>query len=290
MNILYTFFNYNGYTGSELYYYELSREMIKLGHKVTIASNCGGELTDRSRAYGVNCINFNEIKGFSQFDIIHASHKPVLQGLALHKLKQPIIATVHSELLDIEKVQDTHENMISHFIGIRPGIYEDLPKGKRSLVYNPFDFDRFNTEGCSNRNDLIFVPGTINYLRANMIVDLALTYGDHYNVLAMGANDYAQSKISNIIYADPAFEVEEIIKKSFAVAGIIKGRTYIEAMLCGKNYIDYKVDKEGVLQDINMITPMDLVDFGDGLKLPLSIFDSRKVALEIESIYKSFLG
>ncbi len=284
MNILYTFLNFNSFTGSELYYYELAKEMVRLGHKVTIASSCGGEIRQKAFSHGISCVDFEKIKSFN-YDIIHASHQPVVDGLLKHKLKCPLVVTCHSELLHVEQIPNSDK--ISHFIGIRPDIYNSLPAGKKSLIYNPVDVSRFNKEDLSD-SGIVFFPGTINYLRAQPLIDLTLNYGKDYTVVSMGSNDYPDSKLKGVVYMKPSFNCEELIKKSTFVAGIIRGRTYIEAALCGKSYIDYKVDGKGNIVDIEVLNPKDTLNM-QGVEVEKEKFDSKNVAIEIELLYKSLV-
>jgi hypothetical protein len=300
MNILYTFLNFNGLTGSELYYYELSREMVALGHKVTIASNCGGEIKTRAEANGVICKEFSEINDFSEFDIIHASHKPVLQTLCTHLVAKaiPIVVTIHSEILGIEKVESFPN--IDYFIGIRPAIFDFLPKYKRSLIYNPIDFSRFNTDNTSNKG-YIFFPGTINHLRLAPIEDVASIafYADNSSevqskfggakfndIVTMGENDLPGRVIPYTTHKKPIFNIEKYIKESCFTAGIIKGRTYIESILCGKTHRNYQVDNRGRILSTEELNAGDYLYFGDKV-VHKSEFDSSVVAKKIEKIYEN---
>ncbi len=286
MNILYTFLNFNSFTGSELYYYELAREMVALGHNVTIASACGGEIKERVLSHGISCVEFEDIKSFN-YDIVHASHQPVVDGLLKHKLKCPLVVTCHSELLHMEQIPDSDK--ISHFIGIRPNIYNSLPESKRSLIYNPIDVSRFNEKDLdAHDNGIVFFPGTINYLRVQPLMDLLLNYCKDYTVVCMGQNDYPDSKLKNVVYMKPSFNCEELIKKSSFVAGIIRGRTYIEAALCGKTYIDYIVDGKGNILDFEVLLPKDTLNM-QGVEVEKERFNSMVVALEIEELYRCLI-
>lgn len=281
MNILYTFLNFNNLTGSELYYYELAKEMVKLGHHVTIASNCSGQIMQKAKEAGIKCIQFSELNFMGEFDIIHASHKPVVDPLLKLGVSCPIVITCHSEILDIEKIPDNHK--ISHFIGIRQAIYNELPKNKRSLICNPVDSSRFNKEGIIEL-DYIFFPGTINYLRINPLIDLVQTYGDHYKILCMGSSDYPDVEIKGVEYLKPHWDIEKVIKEVKCVAGIIKGRTYIESMMCGKHYIDYMVDEKGIIEDIKEYKPSEFA-----MNTLIENFHSNVVAEEIEKLYKELI-
>jgi glycosyltransferase involved in cell wall biosynthesis len=55
-------------TGSELYVYELAKELIKLNCSVTVLSQIGGPLTDMARKIGIKCLSFEEAPGFKLGD------------------------------------------------------------------------------------------------------------------------------------------------------------------------------------------------------------------------------
>jgi hypothetical protein len=290
MKILYTFLNFNGLTGSELYYYELAREMRLKGHDITIASNHGGVLTDKSIENGIKCIGFMDIKNFNDFDIIHCSHRPIFAGFLSGQYKKlpPVIATIHSELLELEN-PDAYRNKIDHFITIRPSIKSrvSLPEEKTSLIYNPIDLNRFNDSGITDQK-YIFFPGTINYLRMNAIMDVASIYSSEYQIIAMGSNEYPNFRAPWLTIYDSVFNIEDIIKGATFVCGIIKGRTYMESVFCGKTYLDYQVNEKGEIYGISYNAPGECLSFGRD-HVHKSEFNSSNVANKIEEIYNQYI-
>lgn len=295
MNILYTFLNFNGLTGSELYYYELAREMVNLGHNVTISSNCGGEIKYRAEKNGIKCINMadTEINSIrNNFDIIHLSHKPVASGLApifTNSLTFPakpsspkFVATIHSEVLDIEDVVKTELRFfIDRYILVRGSIFGVINTlRKKHLIYNPIDFSRFNEKNTSDEGYILF-PGSLNYLRKNVLLNVMHEFPNR-EILVIGRNDYPDLKLKNVRFMDPVWNIEDYIKKAHMVIGILRGRTFYEALLCGKQQIDFTVDKEGnILHD----------EFyqGNYFGFDKNEVDSILVALKIEKIYKELI-
>ncbi len=289
MKILYTFFNFNGFTGSELYFYELAREMRLFGHEVTISSHCGGDIKKAAESHGIKCVSFEDIKNFKEFDIIHVSHKPVIYGLSHHKRNlPPVIVTCHSEILEMEVgVKDF--DFVDHFIGVRPTIYDMLPFGKRSLVYNPVNTDVFNEKLIINNEELtilpktanIYFPGTINYLRIKPIEDLKKT---GYSVITKGESEFLDISTD---FAS-SFSDDYLYKRCTSSAGILKGRTYIESFLCGKDHLNYTVNKKGNILGKELLKAEgDYLDFG--VPVHKSEFDSKVVAKKIEYIYKELI-
>lgn len=287
MKILYTFLNFNSFTGSELYYYELAKEMAALGHDVTIASTCDGKIKTLAESKGIKCRSFMEINNFNDFDIIHASHSPVIESILKSTIKVPLIVTCHSEILDLEKIPDNKK--IFHFIGIRKSIFHSLPEGKRSLIYNPVDSKRFNTSGTIDNDGPVFFPGTINYLRVGPLLDVIKTYINTYEIVCMGSNDYPDVKIEGVHYNQLSSTPEYMMKKSSLVAGIINGRTGIEAAFCGKPYLNYVVNKDGMIICRHLIEPSEYVIEFEGERLDKNYFTSEYVAKRIELLYRQYL-
>ncbi len=286
MKILYTFLNFNSFTGSEVYYYELAKEMVSLGHEVTISSVCGGLITHQAVNAGITCTDFMSIKDFNDFDVVHASHYPVVEAILRSSIKVPLIITCHSEILSLERIPN--HSKISHFIGIRKSIFSMLPEGKRSLIYNPVDSKRFNTDNTQDEK-FIFFPGTINYLRVGPLLDVIKSYINTHQIVCMGSNDYPDVKIEGVNYNSLSSAPEVMMKKSSIVAGIINGRTGIEAAFCGKPYLDYTVNGQGYIMGKCLIEPKDWkVDF-EGDLVNKNYFTSGYVAKRIELLYREFI-
>jgi glycosyltransferase involved in cell wall biosynthesis len=59
---------FRGFTGSELYVYELAKSLIKLNCSVTILSQIGGPLTEMAKKLGIKCVSFENAPGFKLGD------------------------------------------------------------------------------------------------------------------------------------------------------------------------------------------------------------------------------
>src|SRR5579864_2410974 len=90
----------------------------------------------------------------------------------------PIITSIHSEVIDLEEPFIT--DSVKKYIAIRPEIKEHLINKFKidekdiEVIYNPIDTDRFKVINSNEKRDkkrILFV-GTIDYLRAETIVDL----------------------------------------------------------------------------------------------------------------------
>jgi len=153
LKILLSCLNFKTFTGSEVYVYELAKGLVKMGHDVTVLS----EIQD---------INY---------DIIHVQHEPVTNMVLQLYPNIEKIATIHSEVIDLEKPVK-HES-IKRYIAIRPEIKEhiveqdEITESLVDVIYNPIDDTRFNEKETTEENAVLFV-GTIDYLREQTIKDL----------------------------------------------------------------------------------------------------------------------
>lgn len=104
----------------------------------------------------------------------------------------------------------------------------------------------------------------------------------------MGANDYPDIKVEGVEYMKPRWNIEDIIKNSRFVAGIIRGRTYMEAAFCGKHYLDYRVDEKGAIISTHDYLSKDSIIFGS--PWPKEEFYSDNVAKRIELLYRDLIN
>jgi len=193
-------------TGSEMYVFELAKELVKQGCDVSICSQLGNPLYKKAQRIGIKLYPLDEPPGYKKgdgkwvintangpvkseigkiykisnidFDIIHLNHKPVTEHLLRFYPGTETICTIHSEVLDLEK--PVINNQIKKYIAIRPEIKEyitknfNIPESKVNVIYNPIDYTKFkqvpNKEKRNNKR-IIFV-GTIDYLRKKSLLDL----------------------------------------------------------------------------------------------------------------------
>ena len=118
------------FTGSELYVYELAKNLIKQNCDVTVMSQIGGPLTDMAKRIGIKCVSFEEAPGFKlgdgkwgfnteegfkpstenvlyrvsevNFDIIHMQHKPVAERMIQFYPEIDKVYSIHSEVIELE--------------------------------------------------------------------------------------------------------------------------------------------------------------------------------------------
>jgi glycosyltransferase involved in cell wall biosynthesis len=281
--------NFSNYTGSELYVFELAKQLIKQNCEVSICSSIGEPLLSAAHKLGVKLYNIQEPPGYKlgdgkwllkthngeipstpntlykvqdvNFDILHLNHKPITEHLLKVYPETPVICSIHSEVISLE--EPVVSPNIKKYIAIRPeikshivnnfGIDENLV----SVIYNPIDNNRFKVIKTNEKRDkkrILFV-GTIDYLRKNTIQDLInVTKENNQELWIVGKkNDtYLDEMLSNqehVKYFGPTNNVEKHIHQCDETAGILLGRTTIEGWMCGKNGWIYNVDNMGNILD-----------------------------------------
>jgi len=271
------------FTGSELYVYELAKNLIDLNCDVTVISQIGGPLTDMAKRIGIKCISFEQAPGFKMgdgkwgfntgngvqtskegvmykisdvsFDLIHIQHAPVAHRLCEWYPEINKIYSIHSEVIDLEN-PIKHES-IKKYIAIRPEIKEhivnnfDIPEEDVEVIYNPVDNEKFKPKSLKPKDAVLFV-GTIDYLRRETIMDLIdYTKENNKELWLMGEDkhDYLPTILSqeHVKYFKSSWNVEKLINECSETAGIQLGRTTIESWLCGKPSWIYKVNSSGIV-------------------------------------------
>jgi glycosyltransferase involved in cell wall biosynthesis len=283
------------FTGSELYVYELAKNLIKQNCDVTVMSQIGGPLTDMAKKQGIKCVSFEEAPGFKMgdgkwghttdkgfqpsqpnvmyrisevnFDIIHMQHKPVAERMIQFYPEIDKIYSIHSEIIELENPIE-HES-IKKYIAIRPEIKDylinsfEIPEESIEVIYNPIDNEKFNPKHIKEENSVLFV-GTIDYLRKETILDLMERTKEEGKELWLVGEDkgnYLQQVLfePHVKYFPSTWNVESFISKCSETAGIQLGRTTIEGWLCGKPGWIYNVDSAGfILNKEKFESPDDL--------------------------------
>ena len=277
--------SFSDYTGSELYSFELAKQLIKEGCDVSICSSIGMPLAATAHKLGIKMYSLQEPPGYKlgdgkwllktqqgdvasventlykvsdiQFDIIHLNHKPVTEHLLRLYPETPVICSIHSEVISLE--EPVVSDQIKKYIAIRPEIKEyivdkfNIDAEKVDVIYNPIDNDKFkiiNSTEKRTKKRTLFV-GTIDYLRKSMIEDLIKTTKENEGelwIVGKKNDTYLDDIIkdeTHVSYFEPTANVEKYIQQCDETAGILLGRTTIEGWLCGKKGWIYDVDSSG---------------------------------------------
>jgi glycosyltransferase involved in cell wall biosynthesis len=197
------------------------------------------------------------------YDIIHVQHEPVTNMILQLYPNIEKIATIHSEVIDLEKPVK-HES-IKRYIAIRPEIKEhiieqdEIDMSLIDVIYNPIDETRFNQIETTEENAVLFV-GTIDYLREQTIKDL-IEYTDENKmelwIVGENKSDYLDDILLNnhVKRFSPTWNTETFVRKAKETAGILLGRTTIESWMCGKKSWIYNVDKSGGILSKELVSP-----------------------------------
>ena len=291
------------YTGSELYFYELAKELVKQGCDVSVCSQLkNGDLAKRAAALGIKVFDLKEPPGFklgdgkfsfktengevlskentlypitpTDFDILHLSHKPIVEHLMKLYPNVPVIETIHSEVIELE--YPVIDERIKKYIAIRPEIKSflmerfDIPEEKISVIYNPINYEKFRPLTPRKKHDkkvMVFIA-TIDYLREATIMDLVIqTRKTNQELWLVGKNNGVDLNkliggLDHVKHFEPTWEVEEYIRECDYSAGIMLGRSTIESWMCGKPAWIYEVDKEGAILSKKLYeVPEDIAKF-----------------------------
>ena len=272
------------FTGSELYVYELAKNLIKQNCDVTVMSQIGGPLTDMAKRIGIKCVSFEEAPGFKlgdgkwgfnteegfkpstenvlyrvsevNFDIIHMQHKPVAERMIQFYPEIDKVYSIHSEVIELED-PIKHES-IKKYIAIRPEIKDhiinkfEIPEEMIDVIYNPIDSDKFKPKPTVKTENSVLFVGTIDYLRKESILDLmerTKEEGKELWLVGEDKSNYLQQVLvePHVKHFPPTWAVENFIYRCEETAGIQLGRTTIEGWMCGKPSWIYKVDSGGFI-------------------------------------------
>ena len=264
MNILVSCLNTNGLGGSELYHYELARELALAGHDVTLFTLRPIVPTDIVRiklADYVKQVDINTIDFDCYPDIIISSQPEPTRYIIDAYPNVPIISIIHSEIRSETPILDSN---IKHYIGIRPSIVDmlinqyNIPSEKVSLIYNPIDTSRFypkNEESRLHRITGIFIGEVLDPIRFKAVSHLVKSCVDQeYDLYIMSESRY-DFGVPNVYYLDKRWDTEAVVDGMDFTAGILLGRTTLEGLCCNVPGFIYNINEHGDILSIDMVDP-----------------------------------
>jgi hypothetical protein len=286
MKILLGCLNANGLGGSELYHYELARELDAAGHDVTLFTLRQIDWMDETRLklQHVRQLDLTNLDTSEKYDIIVASQPDVNLFMLEHFKDTPIVSIIHSEIRSEDPVLDPR---ISHYIAIRKPIADMLindykiPKDKVSLIYNPIDRSRFNEDEAEKleRCSGIFVGEVLDPIRFNAVRHIVQQCIENdWDLYIMSESRYDFNH-PNIKYVDKRWDTENLVQMMHFTAGILLGRTTLEGWCCGVPGYMYIIDIHGNIQSIETTAP-------DYIK---QLCDSKYVAEQHIQLYKTYI-
>ena len=265
MKILLSCLSFREFTGSELYFYELSSALADAGHTITIFSPFIGDPL-QSKTKDINFADKNTINS-TNYDLCIFSHGNIIWDYIKNVNAKKFINVIHSEVLELE--QPVLSDKIDLYVGIRPTIVDYLQTiitdKPIKLIYNPFDFTRFNPSRCKKRKNIkdkiVLFPGSLDYLRYKPLKYLLdLSEKQNFKVLHVGRNDFSTVHPNFATY-EPTWNVEQYYKQCDIVSGIFLGRTSIEGLLGGKKVLQFDVDNKGKIKKVYWHTESNLKQF-----------------------------
>jgi glycosyltransferase involved in cell wall biosynthesis len=212
------------FTGSELYVYDLTRELKRRGHEVTIIAGLVGDPL-LSRLEGVPVLELtSHTPSLPEHDIVLAQHHPVATSV-LGATDRPVVYTVHSEM--IEEERPIIDDKVYRYIAVRQEIADHMvgllgmDAGRIEVVPNGIDLDRFRPG--TGKGEYVFVPGALNTLRQPMVDWLLREVSEP--MLFMGMNTERVAGHPGVIAIPQTWGMEVFYDRSLWVAGLFKGRT-----------------------------------------------------------------
>lgn len=269
-------------TGSEVYFYELCSALTLLSHSVTLAAT---EVSDHfikyCSGYNFKIINLDNLNE-KDFDLIILSHaQETYKKIQFLMPNTKIINICHSEIYESEL--PLISDQVIKYVGIRQPICDKMyscgiDREKIELIRNPINLNRFNTQNITDEKFGLFV-GTMGGLRYKSALHFA-SFCKANNLQSI----YISAENQELPFFDLNLRmvenVEQYFKKCSISGGIIHGRTYFEARLCGKPTIEYFINNMGA------ITNIDYEDAPDDkeLKYLQNQFDKTEVAKKIIAV------
>lgn len=272
MRILLGCLNANGLGGSELYHYELARELHAAGNEVDLLTLRNIDPTDQVRirlsSLGISQIDTTTIDVSKKYDVIVASQPQVNRFILDTFSDIPIISIIHSEIRSEDPILDPR---ISHYVGIRQPIVDMLvntygiAQEKVSLIYNPIDTSRFTPVEKQDAAKIrgVFVGEVLDPIRFKAVSHLVNNCIENdWELLIMSDSRYNFNH-PNIKYIDRRWDTEEVVQHMDFTGGILLGRTTLEGLCCNVPGYVYEIDVQGTVLGIELIYPGDFVKLCD---------------------------
>lgn len=288
MKILLGCLNVNGLGGSELYHYELAKELHLLGNDITLFTARQIDETDivRKKLYqlGIKQIDLSSIDTTEKFDIIVASQPQVNQFFIQYFSQIPKVSIIHSEIRSEDPILNDN---IEHYIAIRQSIVDmlindyNISSDKVSLIYNPIDRSRFNNENSlkNQKKSGIFVGEVLDNIRFKSVSHLVKSCIDKdWDLYLMSDSKYDFGH-PNIKYIDKRWDTENVVKNMDFTAGILLGRTTLEGWCCGVPGYMYLIDIDGNILNIEVKKPDNIEE----------MCDSKNVAKQHIELYNKII-
>lgn len=257
MKILVTHEFIPNFGGSYFYTKELT-DVLKIDHNVIIIN--GNIITHN---FNINIESLDDIRNID-FDLIIIMQAQHFESLNIKIKNSKIVNIIHSEVYQVD-------NPLIHnkakYISVRDEIKQHLiknfnikPENITTLI-NPINKKYYSNDQLNKLDNFynekfgLFACGSLGEIRWKAAIDFAFFCKElNYKSLLMASLNEETKKEFYKFYdriIPPSENVNLFMQKAQISGGILKGRTYWEAKLCGKPVIEYMVNPQGdVLYEI----------------------------------------
>lgn len=280
--------------GSELYHFELCRELSKHIPNITLATQFDFSTeTTYSKYYslvnqlikcGVKLTTLDKLSPNEKFDLIVASQPFVNNFLCSLYPTTPKISIIHSPYRSEDPIY--HES-IKHYIAVDVFILKYLknevgiPVNKIDLIFNGIDFDKFNIKHKRSleRTTGVFIGGWDDPLRNKMFNHISeFCNQNDWDLFVIGSPYPDNTKSPNIKFFTGIYNTEIFTSAADFTVGL-GGRTTIEGWRFGIPSYIYTVNKHGDIMDVNLKYPPKM-----------ERFDIKNVAEQHIKLYKQIIN
>ena len=251
MKILVTHEFIPNFGGSYFYTKELT-DVLKIDHNVIIIN--GNIITHN---FNINIESLDDIRNID-FDLIIIMQAQHFESLNIKIKNSKIVNIIHSEVYQVD-------NPLIHnkakYISVRDEIKQHLiknfnikPENIITLI-NPINKKYYSNDQLNKLDNFynekfgLFACGSLGEIRWKAAIDFAFFCKElNYKSLLMASLNEETKKEFYKFYdriIPPSENVNLFMQKAQISGGILKGRTYWEAKLCGKPVIEYMVNPQG---------------------------------------------
>jgi hypothetical protein len=261
--------------GSELYHFELCKELSKHIPDLTLVTQNPFDDTTDSKYYsivstlketGIKLIQLNNLNPDEKYDLIIASQPHINKFVCDFYPSTPKISIIHSPYRSEEPI--FHES-IKHYIAVDVFILNflkndmNIPVKDISLIFNGIDFSKFNIKNKSKIERItgVFIGGWNDPLRNKMFNHICeqCTQND-WDLFVIGTPFPDQSKNPNIKFFSGIYNTEIFTSIADFTVGL-GGRTTIEGWAFGIPSYIYKINPSGDILDIQLKYPPKMERF-----------------------------
>lgn len=255
--------------GSELYHFELCKELsrhipdITLGVYDDFISNPNSNyfpMVGTLKASGIKITQLKDLNHNENYDLIIASQPHVNKFLCDLFPHIPKISIIHSPYRSEEPI---FHSSIKHYIAVDVFILQflkneiNIPVKDISLIFNGIDLNKFDKKYKYNleRTTGVFIGGWNDPLRNNMFNHICNhCIENNWDLYVIGTPFPDQSKPQNIKFFSGVYNTEIFTRCADFTVGL-GGRTTIEGWAFGVPSYIYKTNPSGDILDIQLKYP-----------------------------------